>query len=110
MATIDTGSVLGDLQEWAELYLDEMTSAVGLGLMHDILASNHTDAPGACALMTASQIKAIVERGMKRRETVPAVDAVMDAVVAPIIYRALFGPAPLTRDRVRALVAQCVAG
>jgi len=36
------------------------------------------------------------------------VETVMNTVVAPIIYRALFGPAPLTQAQVRALVAQCV--
>lgn len=109
VATIDTGNVLGDLQAWAELYLDEMTSAIGLNLMHDVLASNRVDAGCECAVLTAAQIRHIVERGVKRHETVPEVDAFMDAVVAPIVYRALFGPAPLTQAHVRGLVARCVA-
>lgn len=109
-APLDTGSVLGDLQVWADQYLDEMTSGVGLTMLHDILASNRADATCQCAVYVASQIGHIVARGAARREAVPAVDAVMDTVVAPIIYRALFGPAPLARAHVRALVARCIAG
>src|SRR5476649_2638635 len=31
----DTGSVAADLQAWAEQYLDEMSSEIGVTLMHD---------------------------------------------------------------------------
>jgi AcrR family transcriptional regulator len=107
-APADTGAVLGDLQAWAEQYLDEMTSPVGLTMMHDVLASNRADISCQCTVIVAGQIRQIVERGIARREAVPDVDAFMDAVVAPIVYRALFGPAPLTRVHVSELVARCV--
>lgn len=109
-APADTGTVPGDLHAWAELYLDEMTSTVGLTLMHDVLASNRLDAGCQCAAFTAAQIALILERGAARGETVPSVDAIMDGVVAPIVYRALFGPAPQTHAQVRALVDQCLSG
>ena len=105
----DTGTVPGDLQAWAEQYLDEMTSAVGMTMIHDVLASNRADASCQCAAFVAGQIGQIIGRGVARNEAVPTVDAVMDAVVAPIIYRALFGPVLPTRDRVSDLVARCVA-
>jgi AcrR family transcriptional regulator len=105
----DTGTVTGDLQAWAEQYLDEMTSPVGLALIQDVLASNRTDASGQCSVHVASQLTQIVERGLARAEASPTVEAFMDAVVAPIIYRALFGPVRKTREEVRALVEQCVA-
>src|SRR4249920_3265895 len=31
----DTGSLQGDLQAWAEQYLDEMSSEIGLAMMRD---------------------------------------------------------------------------
>lgn len=108
-APLDTGSTPGDLQAWAEQYLEEMTSPVGMTLMHDILASNRADASCQCAVIVAGQIRQIVERGIARGENVPEVDAVMDAVVAPIIFRTLFGPLPPTPEQVRSLVARCVA-
>lgn len=108
-ALLDTGSVVGDLQAWAELYVDEMTSPVGLTMMHDILASNRADISCQCSVIVAGQIGQIIARGVERQEAVPAVEDVMDAVVAPIIYRALFGTAPPTRAHVRGLVEKLCA-
>jgi len=45
-----------------------------------------------------------VDRGIARGEAVPEVDAVMDGVVAPIVYRTLFGAVPPTRDDVKRFV------
>lgn len=113
----DTGSVSGDLHAWAEQYLDEMSSEVGLAMMRDVLAANGGGAPVTslavpcrCADFTMAQLAIVIERGVARGEAVPEVEAVMDGVVAPIVYRALFGPAPAGRERVRALVEACLRG
>jgi AcrR family transcriptional regulator len=109
-APADTGSVRGDLQAWAEQYLDEMTSPVGLTLLHDVLAGSDRAGRGCqCYHLVAGQIGVMIERGASRQQAAPAVDAFMDAVVAPIIYRALFAPTAPTRAQVRALVERCVA-
>ena len=111
----DTGSVAGDLQAWVEQYRDEMSSDVGLGMMLDVLsAKGSTPAEGKlpvpcqCAAFTASQIAAIVARGVERGQAVPEVDAVMDTVVSPIVYRALFGTVPMTAAQARARVDACM--
>jgi len=114
----DTGSVAGDLQAWMEQYLDEMSSEVGLAMMMDVLAAQGRaaapagQAPPACRCVefTTAQVEAIVARGRARGEAVPEVELVMDTVVAPIVYRALFGPAFLTPERVTALLAACFKG
>ena len=109
----DTGSVKGDLRAWAEQYLDEMSSEIGLAMMRDVLsgsASGEVPVPCRCAEFTASQIATIVDRGIARKQAVPEVDAVMDGVVAPIIYRLLFGPVPPTQRQVRALVDASMVG
>jgi len=110
----DTGSVAGDLHAWAEQYAEEMASEVGLAMMRDVVAASGT--PGddgrpvgcPCGAFTRGQVEAILARGAARGEAVPTPDAVMDTVVAPIVYRALFGPAEPTRERVRALVDACL--
>jgi AcrR family transcriptional regulator len=107
----DTGTVRGDLQAWVEQYAEEMASEVGLAMLRDILAGRGGEGlpvPCQCAAYTASQIGVIVERGLARGETAPTVDAVMDGVVAPIIYRALFGAAPADLGHVRTLLGQCM--
>jgi AcrR family transcriptional regulator len=106
-----TGTVLGDLQAWAEQYLDEMSSEVGQMMMRDILAGRNDSeipVPCQCAVYTASQIEVIIARGIKRGEPVCTVDAVMDGVVAPIIYRTLFGPIKASHALVRELVDGCM--
>jgi AcrR family transcriptional regulator len=112
---VDTGSVTGDLQAWVEQYRDEMSSAVGLEMMLDVLAAKR-GAPAAgqlpvpcqCAAFTASRIELIVARGVARGEAVPEVEAVMDTEVSPIVYRALFAPSPMTAEHAQALVAACM--
>ena len=108
-----TGTVLGDLQAWAEQYLDEMSSDVGQTMIRDILAGRNDGempVPCQCAAYTASQIEVIIVRGVARGEAVCTVDAVMDGVVAPIIYRTLFGPTKASHVLVRELVAGCLQG
>jgi len=109
----DTGSVAGDLQAWVEQYRDAMSSDIGLGTMLDVLsakggsvAEGKLPVPCQCAAFTAAQIETIVARGIERGEAVPEVDAVMDTVVSPIVYRALFGTVPMTPAQ--ALVAACL--
>ena len=111
----DTGSVAGDLLAWVEQYRDEMSSEVGLGMMLDVLAAKGgLPAPGKlpvpcqCAAFTEAQVETIVARGIARGEPVPQVDTVMDTVVSPIIFRALFGPPAMPSARARALVAACM--
>ena len=111
----DTGSVAGDLLAWVEQYRDEMSSEVGLGMMLDVLsakggalAEGQLPVPCQCAAFTASQIQTIVERGVERGEAVPEVDAVMDTVVSPIVYRALFATTPMTPEHARALLDACM--
>ena len=111
----DTGSVTGDLQAWVEQYRDEMSSDVGLGMMLDVLAAKggslaegKIPVPCQCSAFTAAQLGIIVARGIERGEAVPAVDAVMDTVVSPIIYRSLFGPPAVTAAHARALVDACM--
>jgi AcrR family transcriptional regulator len=113
----DTGSVAGDLQAWVEPYRDEMSSELGLGMMVDVLSARggagtegRQTVSCQCAAITAAQIEIIVARGIARGEAVPEVDAVMDTVVSPIVYRSLFGVEPMTPAHARALVAACMKG
>jgi AcrR family transcriptional regulator len=114
---VDTGSVAGDLQAWVEQYRDEMSSAVGLEMMLDVLAAKRGVPPAGqmpvpcqCSAFTESRIELIVARGVARGEAVPEVEAVMDTVVSPIVYRALFAPSPMPPEHAQALVAACMKG
>ena len=89
---LDTGTLRGDLENWTEQYMEEMSSPVGLAMMRDVLSTS----PGAdnacqCSRYIAEQLEVIAARARKRGEATPSVDAMIDGIVAPIMYRILFG-------------------
>lgn len=100
----DTGRALGDLEAWAEQYAEEMSSRPGREMVRDVLSVEGRAGP-QCLAFVRDQIDVIVERARRRGEPCPEVEVVIDRVVAPIVYRLLYGEAPTT-DRVRALVAE----
>jgi AcrR family transcriptional regulator len=102
----DTGSARTDLMQWAEQYADEMASGPGRAMIRDVLSSVATDSrnAGKCCGYTREQLQVIAGRARERGEDFPDVETVIDAVVAPIMYRILFDDAPPTASKVSALV------
>ena len=104
----DTGSVRGDLLAWADQFRDEMSPELGRAMVRDVVSAARgiegVGEPCPCAQYARSQITAIVERGKARGQEVPKVEAVMDGVVAPIVYRVLFGLPAATASNVRGWV------
>ena len=108
----DTGSVQGDLLAWGEQFLEEMSSDVGRQMLKDVLtASGYGDgsAPCQCLQITAGQITMLVERARARGQATPSVDAVLDTLVSPIIYRLLMGAGTPTERQLAQWVGLCVA-
>lgn len=86
----ETGSLRGDLHRWLEQYLDEMTSAPGRAMLRDVIGGVSRTNPGQCVAYTCQQLDEIAARAAGRGERAPAAEAVLDRVVAPMIYRILF--------------------
>ncbi|NVO16796.1 MAG: TetR/AcrR family transcriptional regulator [Rhodoplanes sp.] len=89
----DTGSARGDLDAWLEQFVDEMASAPGRAMTRDVLACTAGAAP-QCSAFTRRQIETIAARAAARGEPAVDIDAVMDHVVAPIVYRIMFDESP----------------
>ncbi|GJD53379.1 hypothetical protein OPKNFCMD_6154 [Methylobacterium crusticola] len=104
MDPVDTGSGRGDLLAWAEQYAEEMSSSPGRQLIRDVLCAGDGAGAQRCCGYVLAQVDALARRAAARGEPFPGIDAVMDQVVAPIVYRILFGEAP-GPDRVGDLVA-----
>jgi AcrR family transcriptional regulator len=109
MQPVDTGSGRDDLEAWSDQYAEEMSSGIGREMIRDVLAAQDNANACMCYAFTRQQIELIGERAQSRGEHFPPVDAVIDRVVAPIIYRILFGDEP-TADYVRDLVAGVMRG
>lgn len=93
----DTGSQAGDLRAYVEQYAEEFSSPTGRTLLRDLFSSS-IDAgyPGQCCNYTYDHLKVIAERARARGEHSIAVQQVVDHVIAPIMYRILFGGGELT--------------
>ncbi|MGP3998813.1 TetR/AcrR family transcriptional regulator [Streptomyces sp. 8N706] len=104
-APADLGSLRADLEAWAVQFLEEMSSAAGRAYIRDALAGDPDGSnSGQCSAYAAEQVGVILARAGERDEPVPALDVVMDHVVAPMMYRILFRPGLLEADYATALV------
>jgi AcrR family transcriptional regulator len=88
----DTGSLRGDLHAWVEHYLDEISSTPGRAMLRDTLANSVPDAlPIQCAGYTVDTMEVMLARARGRGEATPEAALLIDGVVAPLVYRLLFG-------------------
>ena len=100
----DTGAVETDLRAFIEQYAEEMSSPVGQALMRDVLSALKEGLPSACAGFTCDHLTTLNARAKARGETPFDIDEVIDHVVAPIIYRALFSEQIPTPDYCNRLI------
>jgi AcrR family transcriptional regulator len=87
----DTGAIATDLRAFIEQYAEEMSSPVGQALMRDVLVPSGDNFPGQCCGFTRYHLETIVARAKARGEPPFDIEEVIDHVVAPIVYRILFG-------------------
>ncbi|MFD6876186.1 MULTISPECIES: TetR/AcrR family transcriptional regulator [unclassified Streptomyces] len=105
----DLGDLASDMRAWGEQFVEEMASDVGRAYVRDALVGDPDGSnAGLCSGYAAEAIEVILGRATARGETAPDVETVLDAVVAPIMYRVLFRPSPLDTAYARRLVADCL--
>lgn len=105
----DTGAYRDDLLTWLEQYRDEMSSDLGRSMLRDILTAQGRENPGRCVHFCAQQLDVINERGTARGDRVVPTDALLDGVIAPLIYRILFAPEAPSSDDVTRWVDAVIA-
>ena len=95
----NTGTLRGDLQAWAEQYLDEMSSEPGRNMMRDVQCSL---TPGYCVSILSGRLQAIVDRYPD--DNPPSVDRLINLLAAPTVFRILFSTEPLKVEELHALI------
>lgn len=100
---VNTGTLRGDVQAWAEQYLDEMSSEPGRNMLRDVQASPTL---GCCATIIAGQLQAILDRYPDQPK--PGVDRLINLLVAPSVFRILFSTAPLEVEELHRLVGMAL--
>lgn len=118
-AVPDTGSLRGDLLAWGAALVEEAGRPEELALLRAAVAVGPAD-PGepegfesacsACLVGRSTQAESILAAALARGEEPPTATRVLDHLVAPIYFRALFGlPAPSVEVLVELLVERLVA-
>lgn len=107
------GRLSVDLPAWAEMYQEEMDSTPGRAMMRDVLRG-WDGTQKACSLFDAVRPTIVSICDAAGEPVTFDVEAVIDAVVAPVLTRVLFtdGPLPATlaRDAAAAFVARHASG
>lgn len=102
----DTGSLYGDLLAWCEQYYEEMSSQPGRCMLRDVIASSDDERRRCCARITREQMEALIERAVKRGESVPSVDLLMERLIAPLVYYLLYDIDFINKKRINGWVEQ----
>lgn len=105
----DTGSLAGDLLAWSEQYYEEMRSQPGQVMLRDVVASSDGDRRRSCCNLTREQMNAMLQRAQRRGEATPAVETLMERLVAPLVYYLLYDDQRVDQSRLKRWVATAVA-
>lgn len=102
----DLGGLREDLEAWAVQFMEEMSSSAGRGYIRDVISGDPESGDALrCSDYAAHQLTQISVRAAGRGEAVPAVEALLDAIVAPVMYRIMFRPGGLDAAYASRLVA-----
>ncbi|MEB0041337.1 MULTISPECIES: TetR/AcrR family transcriptional regulator C-terminal ligand-binding domain-containing protein [unclassified Pseudomonas] len=104
---VNCGNLRDDLQSWTEQYLDDMNSLAGREMMRDVVGSA-TSCSSKCASIVRDQLQIIVDRAIARGEASPPAEELVDAIVAPMIYRILYAEAAPSLERMFQLIDICL--
>lgn len=84
----DTGTLRGDMEAWFIPYVEEFSSPLGRQVLRDMLADGAVTRDYFRAMQ--GHVEEIRSLAARRGERAPQTSQIVDAVVAPVIYRILF--------------------
>jgi AcrR family transcriptional regulator len=105
----DTGSLRGDLTEWATIIARDITRPERVRFLRAMVAAR-PEIVSDCRITDGrrSQATEIIDRAAGRGEPVPTTDQILDHVIAPLYYAVVFA-LPVTDDHAPRLVADVLA-
>jgi AcrR family transcriptional regulator len=106
----DTGSLRGDLRQWARDVAADLGDPDALALLRTVAgAATERGAANACLQDRRQQLEAMLERDRERGEEPPALDPLLEGLLGPIYFRALLDAAPMAPARAEAVVDELLA-
>ncbi|MGW3346869.1 TetR-like C-terminal domain-containing protein [Nonomuraea rubra] len=100
----DTGSLREDLERYAADLARDLSDPDTLALVRAIVGTGG-DGAGVCRRERQQQLEAILEREQARGNPTPATERAIDALLAPLYYRAVFTDQVPTPEWARTLVS-----
>lgn len=112
LVTPDTGTLRGDLTGWAQDVVADLGDPDVVLMLRTVLgASGEATGRTTCLDDRRTQVDAILERERERGGDVPRdPERLLDAILGPLYFRALFDDAPYPVDALGALVDGALAG
>lgn len=101
----DTGSLAGDLQSWAEEFSAHLCQPCHRSLLKAAAALD-TEEDSDCLMRRRQEAGTLVDRACQRGESPPSTDQVIDHLIAPIVFRLIFGGPGYSPPAVARLVAE----
>ena len=97
----DTGSLRGDLDAYAVAVACSLSGPLGVPMLRAAVSNipPHADRGSSPVLVERmAQLEQMLERARARGESAPTVAELLEIVVAPLYFHALFGPPPSSED------------
>ena len=107
----DTGTLRGDLDGYATAVADSLAGPLGVLMLRAAVSNippKPDRGPSAILLERTQQLQEMLDRAEARGEFPPTVDELLELVVAPLYFHALFGP-PADADHARRLIDRLLA-
>jgi AcrR family transcriptional regulator len=101
----DTGSLRGDLERYAADLARDLSDPDTLALVRATIGVGGEQGAAVCRRERQDQLEAILDREQSRGNEIPPVDRTIDALLAPLYYRAVFTDQTPTPEWARTLVA-----
>ena len=102
----DLGSFQLDITTWVEQYFEEYSSEVGQTLLRDLLYATESSNARKCETLIIQQLDIIQARAKARSELAIENQEIIEAVIAPMLFRILFTDRTLSLDYVHILLGR----
>ncbi|MEV6850050.1 TetR/AcrR family transcriptional regulator [Actinoplanes sp. NPDC051411] len=105
----DTGSLREDLERWMSEVAADLSDPDGIAILRAAIGAGAT-ASKACMIDRHAQLAAMLDREQARGGAVPEVDRAADALLGPLMYRAVFTDRPVRPHWLQDLVTALIEG
>jgi hypothetical protein len=99
----DTGSLRGDVASYAAGVADTLAGPLGVLVLRAAMSNVRGAGPSSLLLERKPQLQQMLDRARTRGEHPPTVDELLELVIAPLYFQALFGQPMAAADVQRLL-------